>query len=511
MKATHIISIIIACTFTACTTRHDPRVESLFSLAESAPEAALDSIAALDSLDLSSTDRMLVRLAAIKATDKADRQLPDDTEILPLVDYYSSHETDSYYPTALYYAGRIYSESGDYPTALRYFQDALDLLPENTPQLKLRGCVLSQTGAILSDLRLYDEAEPYYTEVLEIDLKLQDTINMIYDLENLSYLNRKNGDYKKAIKVLLYSNSLSQKTFPNTLSSSLSSLAFSYYKAGNIGKALELLKDLNPIGSKNDTNATFSTLCTIYHHIGNQDSTFKYATKLAAQNDEYYKRNGYYYLLQKGLKDFVPKDSIYCYVTKYLDYSENILKQNSNHAALIQNSYYNYTLHDRKRRHAEKTKDNMIVITLALAVLVCLLIIVALYYKYRSQLRKIKLNEALENIRILKAQLQELTETKTQDNANDKALALKDKLRKQLIEAASATTGIYSVPTELAATPIYAYLKNKINNKEPLPDKFSWIKLQEAIDTAFQEWKQSLRILAGTNFKPDTIKTILLV
>ena len=33
---------------------------------ESAPEAALDSIATLDSLDLSSTDRMVLRLARLK-------------------------------------------------------------------------------------------------------------------------------------------------------------------------------------------------------------------------------------------------------------------------------------------------------------------------------------------------------------------------------------------------------------------------------------------------------------
>ncbi len=481
-----------------------------FSLADSAPEAAIDSIASLDSLVLPSTDRILLRLAAIKAADKADMPLPGDTAILPLVDYYSSHETDRFYPTSLYYAGRIYSEAGDYPTALSFFQDALDILPENTPQLKLRGCVLSQTGAILSNLRLYDEAERYFTKALETDAQLLDTINMVYDLDNIAYLYRKKGNYTKTIETLLYSDSLSEK-IPDNISSSLPSLAFAYYKAGNTDHALDLLKHLDPNISKNDTNTIFSTLCAIYNHMGYQDSTFKYATKLAIQNNEYYKRNGYYYLLQKELKDFVPQDSIYSYVAKYLDYSENILKQNSSHAALIQNSYYNYTLHDRKRHEAERSKESVIVVALVLAVIVCLLIIVALYYKYRSQLRKLKLNEALENIRILKKQLKELTEAKTQYNANDTDLALKEQLRKQLIEAASVNTGIYSVPEELAATPIYAYLKNKISNKEPLPDKFSWIKLQDAIDMAFPEWKQSLRILAGTNIKPDTIKTILLI
>ena len=152
----------------ACATRHDPRVEAVFALAETTPEAALDSIDAINTLSLSKPDRNLLSLAKIKASDKSFKPLPYESDILQLVDYYSTHENARFYPTALYYAGRVYSEAGDYPTALRNFQDALDLLPESTPQLKLRGCVLSQTGTILSNLRLYDEAELYHKDALEV-------------------------------------------------------------------------------------------------------------------------------------------------------------------------------------------------------------------------------------------------------------------------------------------------------------------------------------------------------
>ena len=204
-----IIYFVMLLALAACATRHDPRVEAVFALAETTPEAALDSIDAIDTLGLSKPDRMLLSLAKIKASDKSDKPLPYESDILQLVDYYSTHEKSRLYPTALYYAGRVYSVAGDYPTALRNFQNALDLLPESTPQLKLRGCVLSQTGAILYDLRLNDEAELYYNEALEVDRQLMDTVNMIYDTEVLAFAALRNKEYDKMLKLYLTSDSLS--------------------------------------------------------------------------------------------------------------------------------------------------------------------------------------------------------------------------------------------------------------------------------------------------------------
>jgi len=82
-----------------------------------------------DSIDRSSlgeADRNLRDLLAIKAADKAYVKHTADSTILRVVDYYDRHQSTVRYPEALYYAGRVYSDLGDYPTALKYFQDALD-------------------------------------------------------------------------------------------------------------------------------------------------------------------------------------------------------------------------------------------------------------------------------------------------------------------------------------------------------------------------------------------------
>lgn len=495
----------------ACATRHDPRVEAVFALAETTPEAALDSIDAIDTLGLSKPDRMLLSLAKIKASDKSDKPLPYESDILQLVDYYSTHEKSRLYPTALYYAGRVYSVAGDYPTALRNFQNALDLLPESTPQLKLRGCVLSQTGAILYDLRLNDEAELYYNEALEVDRQLMDTVNMIYDTEVLAFAALRNKEYDKMLKLYLTSDSLSEVAFPDNIPYSKSNLAYAYYRYGDIKKALAYLKQGNNSKKIGDLKTHYGRAIRIYYDAGIYDTAYIYAKKLLALDNTVNKRTAYYYLLTEEMKDSVPQDSIYSYLKNYLIWSEKTLNNNSNTAALIQNSYYNYVLHDRKRREAEKSENRMIFVSLALAVAVLALISTTLYFKNRSKSRRIKLGEATENIRKLKERLNEYTVMKSSPGDDAGAAALREQLRKQLIEAAGAAADIYRIPSELTSTQVYSYIRTRIEDRMPLPEQFSWVKLQDAVNSAFPEWKQNLNILGGANFTPEAIKTMLLI
>ena len=495
----------------ACATRLDPRVEAVFALTETTPEAALDSIDAIDTLGLSKPDRMLLSLAKIKASDKSDKPLPYESDILQLVDYYSTHEKSRLYPTALYYAGRVYSVAGDYPTALRNFQNALDLLPESTPQLKLRGCVLSQTGAILYDLRLNDEAELYYNEALEVDRQLMDTVNMIYDTEVLAFAALRNKEYDKMLKLYLTSDSLSEVAFPDNIPYSKSNLAYAYYRYGDIKKALAYLKQGNNSKKIGDLKTHYGRAIRIYYDAGIYDTAYIYAKKLLALDNTVNKRTAYYYLLTEEMKDSVPQDSIYSYLKNYLIWSEKTLNNNSNTAALIQNSYYNYVLHDRKRREAEKSENRMIFVSLALAVAVLALISTTLYFKNRSKSRRIKLGEATENIRRLKERLNEYTVMKSSPGDDAGAAALREQLRKQLIEAAGATADIYRIPSELTSTQVYSYIRTRIEDRMPLPEQFSWVKLQDAVNSAFPEWKQNLNILGGANITPEAIKTMLLI
>ena len=94
----------------------------------------------LDSIDkdrLPESDSHFLDLLRIKARDKAYVTHTSDSIILSVVDYYADHKDSGLYPEALYYAGRVYSDMGDFPTALEYFHAALDETPEKERHTRL--------------------------------------------------------------------------------------------------------------------------------------------------------------------------------------------------------------------------------------------------------------------------------------------------------------------------------------------------------------------------------------
>lgn len=177
--------LILLSLITACADRISPRMQQLEELAITSPAEALDSITAIDPATLGEADRHFLDFLRVKTADKAYLTHSSDSLILSVVDYESRHRSNGRYPEALYYAGRVYYDLDDYPDALDFFQQALEFLPEDTDSQELRLRTLSQTGRLLATLRLYDKAIPYIKEVIEIEKKIKDTLNTVYNLQLL--------------------------------------------------------------------------------------------------------------------------------------------------------------------------------------------------------------------------------------------------------------------------------------------------------------------------------------
>ena len=162
---------------------HDARLTAINDIADVNPKW---SVAALDSLDadaLSDRDRHYYDLLTVKARDKAYITHTSDSLILSVIDYYRSHDSE-HLPEALYYGGRVYSDLGDYPTALTYFQDALDVTPAD--DINLLGRLNSQTGRLLNAIRQYRLATPYLKESIRIDSIEKDTFGLAFNNQLLS-------------------------------------------------------------------------------------------------------------------------------------------------------------------------------------------------------------------------------------------------------------------------------------------------------------------------------------
>ncbi|MDE6268689.1 MAG: amino acid ABC transporter permease, partial [Muribaculaceae bacterium] len=122
-----LIALILAA---GCSRRPaDARLLHAAAISDSLPDSAAAIVAAIDPATLSGADRPFRDLLAVKAADKTYATHTSDSLILSVLAYAEAHPSCGFLPEARYYAGRVLSDLGDYPTALRHFQSALDVLP----------------------------------------------------------------------------------------------------------------------------------------------------------------------------------------------------------------------------------------------------------------------------------------------------------------------------------------------------------------------------------------------
>ena len=160
-----LLCVLLVC----CTPSRDSRLTDIAAIVSDQPSEALDRLNRICPDSLSTSDRHYLDFLTIKAKDKAYIRHTSDSLIVDVINYVSSHKDEGYYPEALYYAGRVYSDLGDSHTALRYYQDALDLMPADTKDTDLKTRIMSNTGRLLNILRMPDEAIPYLTSVIKIE------------------------------------------------------------------------------------------------------------------------------------------------------------------------------------------------------------------------------------------------------------------------------------------------------------------------------------------------------
>lgn len=189
----------------------DGRLARVAGIVSAQPEEALRMLGAVDRDSLREADRHYYDLLSVKAADKAYITHVSDSTVLEVINYYASHGPDSLRAESLYYGGRVYRDIGDYPTSLRYFQSALDMLPEDTPYLTLRANVLSQTGRLINTLRLYERAIPYIEESIRVDSVLNDSLGLMFDTQLLGTVYIKERKYDIAEAKFSFSKEIAKK------------------------------------------------------------------------------------------------------------------------------------------------------------------------------------------------------------------------------------------------------------------------------------------------------------
>ncbi|MDE5920736.1 MAG: tetratricopeptide repeat protein [Paramuribaculum sp.] len=406
MNRTLLFIIAIALLACGCTRQQpsDPRLQRLTLSVDTGPQAAIDSLAAIDPVTLGEFDRHYYNFLTVKARDKAYIVHTSDSLILDVINHFGRSPKMA---EALYYAGRVYSDLGDYPTALRYFQNALEQLPEDTPQTDLRNRVLSQTGRLLNNCGLHRQAIPYLKKSLELSINRGDTdLPYDYQLMGSAYLAVQNYDSAKIcfVKAIEHVKNLSDadKAFMEGY------LAISFYKQGMIDSALSIMRTVPERVFSNSKGFFSAYSANIYHQAGILDTSYIYAKKAILSTEPDYRISGYHIILSPTLRSYSHLDTIYNYFEKYREAIRETHNKINDRSTIDQNSKYNYAVHQRQNDRLHRQNHNLL-----LWIISSIVILTCLVYFYMKRLQtisrqKTQLQEALQTIKQLKTEQSQL-------------------------------------------------------------------------------------------------------
>ena len=521
MNTRCIIVLLLIILLSGCgKTTPNPILERLDKMAKVNSRVELDSLYSISKDGLSKDDKMYYDFLSVKLADKAIINHTSDSIILSVIDYYSAHGSKERYAEALYYGGRVYHDIGDFPSAIKYYGEALSSLGQDDKSLLLKSKIAAQMAGLFNSMRLFNEARRYIDMSIEINSELKDTIRLMYDLEVLgaNYIKVKNYDdaentFRRAIRIA------DRKAPLEAMMDSVYLASIKNYKMEH-DSAVLIIKGIpwrvGTVLNDDQKQFVYSNASDIYRCEGMPDSAYKYALELVKIKDAKNLKKGYLILLSDELKDLVPADSIRTYVNHYTAAVESYMNSRGDANALIQNTQYNYSIVERDKQKALE-KKRTIERWLALSVMVLLLAIIAvIYYRDKSNRTLIKLRSALDNSRELRKQLEEgETKAKETDTHPSSRTSAED-LRRQLIDELTAVCDSKKkrlpLSPEIGNSSAYGELQDYIREKRMIPEASPlWGELHSVILTASPNFDRRLQLLSPGKIKTDAYRIMLLI
>ena len=508
--------ILLLLLLIGCTPKpKDARLFRISDMCASSPRDALDSLEAIDAGELSEADRHFYDFLFVKVADKSFVPHTSDSLIKCVIDYESKNRSLGRYVESLYYGGRVYSDLGDFPTALHYFQDALDQVGTDESNIKLRANILGQLALLLNKLHLYEEAMPYLKEVLEIDRILNDSVNAIYDMHLLGYGLMTTENYNQADSI--FSIALTQSrnlTTKMKAKSSMYKAAVKYYK-GELDSARLYIYNIVDSVAPLARNSVLAYGARIFFDSEKYDSAYLYAQNLIHSPDLTNKHVGYHTLLSPELINRLHTDTIFKYYHDYLLFLDQFLDENQNRLAIDRRSQYNYNKHQRDREIAENRNiifKNTILMTLIVNLSLCCVIF---WLKNLNNKHKIQLHEALENISRLEQSLNRGIHSSNNKILNNELITMTDlrgELRNKLLNIYFSGENTYTIPSEIINSKPYIKLQEYIKNcKELKEDNTLWSELEDMICRVSPNFKSNLMLLVGGKLNSFDLHTSILI
>ena len=511
------------------------------SLTEAKASEIYHKLSDINADSLNEGERSLLAFLKIKAADKAYVHHNNDTVYLKVKDYFRHHNTDLY-PEVLYYGGRVYSDMGDYPTALQYFHEALEKLPKDDKNLNLRATIHSQRGQLLSNvkLRMYDQALEAFSEAIKIEKFLKDSLGLIYDYTAIGATYMHLNNYEKALYFYKKSQGIANKISPENKYYNSTYMAYIYSQQGDYKNALHLIKEAMTKDDSINWVAAKGYAIDIYLKAGIRDTAYQLARELATSEDSYNREYGYEMFLSPELISFVKPDSLPNYLNDYKKLLDSYYETNQNQAALIQNASYNYKLHDTKRKEAEEKSERLQKMVGGVLIAFLIVVICIFYWRNRYHKNLIRLHNALDNIEELKkiignntsdreilpkgkdilqnaqnpGHIKEVhtTEAIKIEHKDDEEEVLKSRIRTELECLGRDSLRPYDIPVSIIESDAYKHLQEKLDDSKVIaPDNDLWNEIEKSVLSESPNLKRHLLMLTGGHLKTSDYQMALLI
>ena len=518
MKSLISYCIIILLLLSGCG-KSDNRLylESINTVIETEPRLAISKLDSIKDREFNKRDRAYFNLLTIKSQDKAYVKHENDSLIKDVLAFYENNQGADY-AEALYYGGRVYSDLGNYPTSLNYFHRALDELPDNDSNRRLRGQVVSQLGRLLIELRLYSQAIPYLEKSIEYDKLDRDSFSLAfdYDLIKTAYLGTK--DYEKAEvctkKSILYGSNLphEDKIYFK------SCLADVKKNKGENDTALILIREIKDRISTEHEPYIWADASMIYYKNNLYDTAYIFAKKIINDHRQACKNIAYFILLKPEIKKLIPVDSLLIYYRDYESYINEYLNRHDSEQALIQTSMYNYELHERESKDAMRARNKMMRLVVVSLIVILLMALFILTMKLREKSRIIQISDAKKQIADLQSQIESLrnviNDNSTLDNNQfDELEQSINDMRSKLISMVDNKALVDSL-SDFKDSNAYKLLNEKlaqncniITNKET----DTWTILENEIQSKSPNFIKNLLFLSHGKLNDVEMKTCILI
>ena len=507
-------------------------------LADTCPDSA---IALLDSLSpaINQADkatRMRYDLMLIKSRDKAYIEHRNDSMIAPVVEYFTGHSDPDLTPLALYYAGRVYSDLGDAPRALDYFQQALTTIGDDTiAHYNIYKVCLSQMSELFMYQRLYRYALESAEKAVDFSNELTLPIDYLTIGKSYSLLNVHDSTYlfyKKAYEVA------STRGDSSLIYRVQHQFIEYYYKIGDFKKADSIISKLNMEYILQDKEQLYSIISKVKIANNNYNAALPYLKWLVDSGNIHGKcyanaeLANYYSKQNDNYKTSVK------YLNKYIELLDSTNKLIQTDALAKAQGNYNYSLRekDNHKLQQENSRKTMIIVILSSILFSIVIITISIMRELKGKrtilsYRNIILKSLFKSTYItsseyrdnLQRNVDKLSEELSIVDDHKSALALKlAKSKLHLKEMDVSIEERAENHLRLMNSDIVIKFKNCLNNDKKHISPEMWDELSKAVDSSYPEFTHKLIDICGINrnefrisllikieFLPSEIATLL--